>query len=147
MFYYSQISPYNIFQFVQLSISVMTLLKEHSARDWRARVCCSLGETLPCTQMEPGEGKIRFGCNVLQVPITSIPLGVSIWGNHLVRGWSKLWWHDSGPSLGMSPRPSAIVRCVALVQRLILPTYLPTVKRSKLLCASKKLSPLEFGGP
>ena len=33
------------------------------------------------------------------------------------RGGSKLWWHASRSSLGMCPRLSAIVYCVALVWR------------------------------
>ena len=48
---------------------------EHSAPDRGDRVRDSPGETLPCTQMAPRACKIRFECNVLQVPNQIIPLG------------------------------------------------------------------------
>ena len=35
---------------------------------------------------------------------------------------SKLWWNVSGPSLGMSPRPSAIAHYVTLARRSAQPT-------------------------
>ena len=41
------------------------------------RVPGSPGETLPCALMAPGACKIRHGCNVPQVPVQIIPLGVS----------------------------------------------------------------------
>ena len=59
--------------------------------------------------MAPDACKIRSGCNVLEVPIQIIPLGVPKWGSHLLRGGSKLRWHVSGSSFGMNPRPPAIV--------------------------------------
>ena len=89
---------------------------EHSAPNRRARVQGWPSETPPCMLMAPGACKIRRGCIVLQVPIQVIPLGVPKRGSHPHRGRSKLWWHVSGPSLGMSPRPSATAHCIALVR-------------------------------
>ena len=54
--------------------------------------------------MTPGACKIRRGCNVLQVPIQIIPLGVPYMGSHPVRGESKLGWPVSESSFGMNPR-------------------------------------------
>ena len=65
---------------------------EHSAPNRRAQVRGSSGEKPPCTLMAPGACKIRRGCNVLQVPIQIIFLGVPKQGKHLlrVRGKYKL---------------------------------------------------------
>ena len=52
--------------------------------------------------------KIRRGCNVLQVPIQILPLGVPKRGSHPLWGGSTLQWRVSGSSFGMNPRPSAI---------------------------------------
>ena len=71
---------------------------------------------LSCTLMAPGACKIRHGCNVLQVPIQIILLGIPKRENHLLRGGSKLWWHVSGPTVGISHRPSAVVHCISLVR-------------------------------
>ena len=49
----------------------MTKSDEHSVPDRRARV-----ETLPYTLIASAACKIRRGCNVLQVTIQIIPLGV-----------------------------------------------------------------------
>ena len=67
----------------------------------------------PRMPMAPNACKICCGCNVLQVPIQIIPLGIPKLGNHLLRGGSKLRWHVSGSSFGLTPRPSAIAyqRC------------------------------------
>ena len=81
---------------------------EYSDQGRRAQDRGSLGETLPCMLMAPGACKIRRLCNVLRVSIQIIPLEVPKWGSHPFRGRSKLWWHVSGSSSGMSPRPSAI---------------------------------------
>ena len=62
---------------------------EHSSPDRRAQVQDSFGETPPCSLIAPGAYKIRRGCNVLQVPIKIIPLGVTKWGSHPLRGRSK----------------------------------------------------------
>ena len=88
---------------------------EHSIPDRRARVRDSPGATLPSTLMAPGAYKIRHRCNVLQVPIQIIPLGVPKQGSHPLRGESKMWLHVSGSSSRMNPKPSAIALCVALV--------------------------------
>ena len=63
---------------------------ERSALDLRARVRDSPGERLPCTLVAPGACKIRRGCNVLQVPMQVIPLGVPKRWSHPLRGGSKL---------------------------------------------------------
>ena len=63
---------------------------EHSAPYWRARVRGSPDETSPCTLMASGACKIRRGCNILQVPIQIIPLGVAKLGSHPFCGGSKL---------------------------------------------------------
>ena len=63
---------------------------------------------LPFTLMAPGACKIRRGCNVLQVPVQIILLGVPRRGSHPLHDGSKLRWHASGSSFGMNPRPSAI---------------------------------------
>ena len=55
---------------------------ELSALVRKARVRDSPGVTLPCMLMTPGACKIRRGCNVLQVPIQIIPLGVPKRGTH-----------------------------------------------------------------
>ena len=75
------------------------------------RIRSSPGETLPCTLMAPG--KIRRGCNVLQIPIQIIPLGVQKWRSHPLRGESKLRWQVSGLSFEINTRPSEIAhkRC------------------------------------
>ena len=54
----------------------MTLLQSSSALDRRARGRSFLAEIPPCALMALSACKIRRGCNVLQVPILIIPLGV-----------------------------------------------------------------------
>ena len=63
---------------------------EQTAPDRRARVRGSPGETLSCTRMTFGACKILRGCNVLQVPIQIVPLGVPKRGSHSLRGGSKI---------------------------------------------------------
>ena len=65
-----------------------------------------LWQKLSCTLMAPGACKIRHGCNVFQVSIYIIPLGVP--KRQSLRGRSKLQRHVSGSSFGMNPRLSAI---------------------------------------
>ena len=84
------------------------LSAEHSAPNQRIWVRGSPVEIPPCTLMAPGSYKIRRGCNVLQVLIQIIPLGVPKRGSHPYRGGSKLWSHVFGPSLGMSARLLAL---------------------------------------
>ena len=48
--------------------------------DISVRLVASPGEKPLCTLMAPGACKIRRGCNVLQVPIQIIPLGVKSGG-------------------------------------------------------------------
>ena len=75
------------------------------------------GETSQCTLMPPGACKIRCGCNVLQSVIQIVHLGVSKRGKSPIRGGLKLWWHASGSSLRMSPRPLTIAHCVQLLNK------------------------------
>ena len=93
-----------------------------SAPDRRARVRDLPSETSPNTLMVPGACKIRRGCNILQVPMQIIPLGVLRRWSHLLRDRSKLWRNVSlpawpWPSLGMCLRPSAITNYVNIVRR------------------------------
>ena len=45
----------------------------------------SLGETPPCKLMAPDACKIRRGCNVLEVPIQVLPLGVPKRGSRTMK--------------------------------------------------------------
>ena len=65
-------------------------LVEYSAPDRKTRVRGSPGEKPPCTLMASSACKIRRECNVLQVPIQIIPLGVPKRGRHPLCGGSKL---------------------------------------------------------
>ena len=56
----------------------------------------SPGETPPCMLMAPGAFKILCRCNVLQVPIQIIPVGVPKRGSHPLRSGSNLRWNVSG---------------------------------------------------
>ena len=58
----------------------MAELDEHTAPGQIDRVRDSPGETLLCMLMAPGACKICRRCNVLQVPIQIIPLGIPKWG-------------------------------------------------------------------
>ena len=87
----------------------------NSALDRRTRVRGLFGETPPCALMTLGAWKIRIGCNILKVPIQIITSGERV--SYFLHGESKLWWHVSGSSLGIRPRPSAIALCVTLIRR------------------------------
>ena len=96
-------------------------------RDFEVSLCSSgpegLGSrlarrsTVMYANVTPSACKILRGCNVLQVPIQNYTSEGMKAGEPSPRGGSKLGWHVSGPSLGMSLRPSAIAHCVALVRR------------------------------
>ena len=76
--------------FLKMKKPAVAKSDEHSAPAWRARVRGLPGETLPCTLMVPGACKMLRGCNVLQVPIQMIPLGVQKLGRHPLRRGLKL---------------------------------------------------------
>ena len=69
--------------------AVVALLAERSAPDRSARIGGSLGETPPCTPVASDTCKISRGCNVLQVPLQIIPLGMPKGRCHPLRGGSK----------------------------------------------------------
>ena len=75
---------------------------------------------LPCTLMAPGACKIVVGAMSSKFPFEIIPLMGPKWGIHPFRDGSKLRWNVSGSSIGMKPRPSAIVH-----QRSSSPTLIP----------------------
>ena len=81
--------------------------------DRRAGVRGSPGEKPTCMLMVPGACKIRRGCNVLLVSLLIKPLGVPKRVSRPLLGGSKLRWHVSGSSFGMTPGSSAIAhsRC------------------------------------
>ena len=64
--------------------------------------------------MTPGAYKIHRDAMGLQILIQIIPLGLPKW---MRLGRSKFRWHVSGPTIEMSPRPSAVSHCVALIRR------------------------------
>ena len=92
--------------------SAVGKLNDHSALDRRSWVRVSPGETPPCKLTAPSACKICRGSDVLQVLMQIIPLGVPKQESHPLRGRSKLLWHVSGTSLGMSPRPWALAHCI-----------------------------------
>ena len=88
--------------------------EEHSSPDRSTWFRGSPGETPPCTLMASNACKICLRGSVFQILIQIIPLVVPKLGSQALCERSKLWWHVSGPFLGMSPRPSARAQCVAL---------------------------------
>ena len=118
---------------------------EHSAPDRRAWVQGSPDETAPCTLMTPGACKIRRGCNVLQVHIQIIPLGVpkrkikivitclktiltgesQTVGNNPLRSYS--------PTLNPSKQPTNRSVCITVGSKIIRALEIFRVKNSYLI--------------